>query len=47
MKEILFLVEEAPEGGYTARAVGQSIFDEANRVAHAIDHERERRTSHR
>ena len=27
--EIIFLVEEAPEGGYTARALGQSIFTEA------------------
>jgi hypothetical protein len=30
MTEILFLVEEAPEGGYTARALGQSIFTEAD-----------------
>ena len=29
MTEILFNVEEAPEGGYTARAVGQAIFTEA------------------
>ena len=28
MNEIIFLVEEAPEGGYTARALGQSIFTE-------------------
>lgn len=28
--EIIFLVEEAPEGGYTARAVGASIFTEAD-----------------
>lgn len=26
--EIVFLVEEAPEGGYTARALGQAIFTE-------------------
>ncbi|MCX6999245.1 MAG: 2-oxoisovalerate dehydrogenase E1 subunit beta [Candidatus Sumerlaeota bacterium] len=26
MIEIVFLVEEDPEGGYTARAVGESIF---------------------
>lgn len=26
--EIIFLVEEAPEGGYTARALGESIFVE-------------------
>ncbi|MEO8215453.1 MAG: 2-oxoisovalerate dehydrogenase [Acidobacteriota bacterium] len=30
MNEIIFLVEEAPEGGYTARAVGESIFTEAD-----------------
>jgi hypothetical protein len=28
--ELIFIVEEAPEGGYTARAVGQSIFAEAD-----------------
>ncbi len=28
--EIIFLVEEAPEGGYTARALGHSIFTEAD-----------------
>lgn len=26
--EIVFLVEEAPEGGYTARALGHPIFTE-------------------
>jgi hypothetical protein len=31
MNEIIFLVEEAPEGGYTARALGESIFTEADR----------------
>jgi hypothetical protein len=30
MNEIIFLVEEAPEGGFTARALGQSIFTEAD-----------------
>ena len=29
MNELIFLVEEAPEGGYAARALGQSIFTEA------------------
>ncbi len=29
-KEVLFLVEEAAEGGYTARALGYSIFTEAD-----------------
>lgn len=33
MNEIIFLVEEAPEGGYTARALGESIFTEADTVA--------------
>lgn len=28
MNEIRFLVQEAEEGGYTARALGQSIFTE-------------------
>ncbi len=30
MNEIIFLIEEAPEGGYTARALGHSIFTEAD-----------------
>ena len=29
IKEIVFMVEEDPEGGYTARALGYSIFTEA------------------
>jgi hypothetical protein len=29
MSEIVFLVQEAPESGYTARALGHSIFTEA------------------
>jgi len=29
-KEIIFLVEDAPEGGYIARALGYSIFTEAD-----------------
>lgn len=32
MIEIVFLVEEAPEGGFTARAVGESIFTEADSI---------------
>jgi hypothetical protein len=28
--EIVFVAEEAPEGGYTARALGFSIFTEAD-----------------
>ena len=28
-REIIFLVEESPEGGYEARALGHSIFTQA------------------
>jgi hypothetical protein len=31
--EVIFLVEEAPEGGFTARALGASIFTEGNDLA--------------
>jgi len=30
MSEVVFLVEEAPEGGFTARALGHAIFTEAD-----------------
>ncbi len=30
MEEIIFVVEQAPEGGFTARALGESIFTEAD-----------------
>ncbi len=30
--EIIFMVEEAPEGGFTARALGGSIFTEADDI---------------
>ena len=33
MKELIFMVEEAPEGGYTAHALGASIFTEADNLA--------------
>jgi len=29
MEEMIFMVENAPEGGYTAKALGASIFTEA------------------
>lgn len=32
-KEIIFLVEEAMEGGYTARALGHSVFTQGNDIA--------------
>lgn len=33
MSEIVFVVEQAPEGGFTARALGESIFTEADTEA--------------
>lgn len=33
MSEMIFLVEDAPEGGVTARALGESIFTESDNMA--------------
>jgi hypothetical protein len=30
MNEVIFSVEESPEGGFEARAIGQAIFTEAD-----------------
>ncbi len=30
MTEIVFIIEEAPEGGFTAKALGEPIFTEAD-----------------
>ncbi len=32
MNELNFIVEDAPEGGYTARALGETIFTEADNL---------------
>ncbi len=32
MKEIIFLVEEAQEGGYNAKALGEAIFTQAESI---------------
>ena len=32
VKEIIFLVEEDPEGGYNAKAMGHSIFTEGETI---------------
>lgn len=32
MNEILFLVQQAPEGGYSAKALGESIFTDAETI---------------
>lgn len=41
MSELIFVVEEAPEGGYIARALGQSIFTEADTLAELPEKVRE------
>jgi hypothetical protein len=41
MSEIVFVVEEAPEGGYVARTDGDSIFTEADTLAELHDRARE------
>ena len=33
MNEIIFVIEDAAEGGFTARALGESIFTEADTLA--------------
>jgi len=33
VSEIIFIIEESPEGGYTARAVGESIHTQAETAA--------------
>ena len=33
MNKLIFLVEEAPEGGFTARALGASIFTQADTIS--------------
>jgi hypothetical protein len=41
MSEIVFVVEEAPEGGFIARAVGESIFTEADILGELHERARE------
>ena len=44
--EITFLVEQAPEGGYTARALGESIFTEADTISYLHEHVRDAVRAH-
>ena len=37
MNEIIFLVEEAPEGGFNAQALGKDIFTQADTVKQLKD----------
>jgi hypothetical protein len=46
MNEILFLIEDAPEGGYIARAFGESIFMEADELESLHRQVREAVTCH-
>ena len=41
MNELIFVVEEAPEGGYTARALGESIFTQADDLTQLQDEVRD------
>ncbi len=41
MGELIFIVEEAPEGGYTARALNASIFTETDTLADLHDQVRD------
>ena len=47
MKEIIFVVEAAPEGGFTARALGASVFTEADTVEELHDNVRDILPIHR
>lgn len=40
MSEIIFEIEKAPEGGYTARALGHAIFTEADSLEELRDNVR-------
>ena len=41
MSEIVFLVEEDPDGGYTARALGQSIVTQGDDMSQLRDNVRD------
>ncbi len=41
MEEIIFVVEDAPDGGLTARAVGESIFTQAATMTELHDRVRD------
>jgi predicted RNase H-like HicB family nuclease len=41
MEELFFLVEQTPEGGYTARALGESIFTQGETIDEVKDNIRD------
>ena len=45
-EEIIFLVEEAPEGGYTAKALGHCICTEGDSIAKLKKHVQEATRCH-
>lgn len=45
-KELIFLVEESAEGGYQARALGESIFTEADDMNQLKENVREAVVTH-
>jgi predicted RNase H-like HicB family nuclease len=46
MTELVFQIEEDPDGGYTAKAVGASIFTEADTLEQLRDNIRDAVTCH-
>lgn len=44
--ELIFLVEESAEGGYEARALGESIFTEAENIAELRENVKEAVLAH-
>ncbi|CAN5443337.1 2-oxoisovalerate dehydrogenase E1 subunit beta [soil metagenome] len=46
MNELVFLVEEADEGAFTARALGESIFTQADTLEELNDRAREAALCH-
>lgn len=46
MNELILLVEEAPEGGYTARALGEAIFTDADTLDEVQQQVRDAVTCH-
>jgi predicted RNase H-like HicB family nuclease len=46
MTELVFRIEEDPDGGYTAKAVGASIFTEADSLEQLRDNIRDAVTCH-
>lgn len=41
MNELIFIIEEAQEGGYTARALGESVFTEGDTLKELEDNIRD------